>query len=115
MGKCCQPVNEVVRHVQELKLIGSGRERGAHDEVHLHSGKHRAKGVELSPQLPICTSVLHVQVGKEGVIGLLYCIMQGLVRGDDTLALAVHVPSKFLQQCSEQNDSISQRILQLFN
>ena len=32
----CEPVDEVVRHVEELKLVGRGGEGGAHDQMHLH-------------------------------------------------------------------------------
>ena len=32
----CEPVDEVVGHVEELELVGRRGEGGAHDEVHLH-------------------------------------------------------------------------------
>ena len=34
--KGCEPVDEVVGHVEELKLVGSWGKGGAHDQVHLH-------------------------------------------------------------------------------
>ena len=34
--KGCEPVDEVVGHVEELKLVGRWGEGGAHDQVHLH-------------------------------------------------------------------------------
>ena len=115
MGQGCQTVNEVVGHVQKLKLIGSGGECGAHDEVHLHGGEHGAQGVELCPELSVCAPVLHVQVGEESVIGLLDGVMQRLIGRDDALALAIHVPSQFFQERSEENDTVSQGVLQFFD
>ena len=32
----CEPVDEVVGHVEELKLVGRRGEGGAHDQMHLH-------------------------------------------------------------------------------
>ena len=34
--KGCEPVDEVVGHVEELKLVGRRGEGGAHYQVHLH-------------------------------------------------------------------------------
>ena len=115
MSQCREPVYQVVRHVQKLKLVGSGGEGRAHDEVHLHGGEHGAQGVQLGSELSVCAAVLHVQVGEECVVRLLDGVVQRLVGRHDTLPLAVHVSSKFFQKCAKKDDSIPQRILKFFN
>ena len=115
MGEGREPVDEVVRHVEELILVGGGAEGGAHDEMHLHCGQHRAQRVELSPQLAVSPRVVSVQAGQQTVVRLLDGVVQEIVGGDDPSPLVVHVPPQFLEQGSEQNDSISQGILQLFD
>ena len=47
VGQGRQPVDQVVGHVEELELVGSGREGGAHDQVHLDRRQHRAQRVQL--------------------------------------------------------------------
>ena len=115
VGEGGEPVDEVVSHVEELILVGSGAEGGAHDEMHLHRGQHRPQRVELGPQLPVSPGVVRVQAGQQAVVRLLDGVMQEVVGGDDPPPLVVHVPPQFLEQGSEQNDSISQGILQLFD
>ena len=115
MGEGREPVDEVVRHVEELVLVGSGAEGGAHDEMHLHCGQHRPQRVELGPQLPVSASVVSVQAGQQTVVCLLDGVVQEVVGGDGPSPLIVHVSPQLLEQGSEQNDSISQGILQLFD
>ena len=61
VGQGRQTVDQVVGHVEELELVGSGREGGAHDQVHLDRRQHRAQRVQLrsgilASTLDICTS-----------------------------------------------------------
>ena len=42
-----ESVNEMVGHVEELKLVCCAGECGAHDEVHLNGGQHSPQRVEL--------------------------------------------------------------------
>ena len=91
-----EPVNQMVGHVEELKLVGRGGEGGAHDEVHLYRWQHRAQGVELSPQLPVRGGVVSVQVGQETVVGLFYRLVQQVVGRHNAPPLIVHVPPQLL-------------------
>ena len=61
---------------------------------------------------PVSGVVLGVQAGEEGVIGLLDGVVQRLVRHHDPLALLVHVPPQLLEESPEENDAVSQRVLQ---
>ena len=101
MGEGSEPVDEMVRHVEELILVGGGAEGGAHDEVHLYCGEHGAQRVELSPQLPVSPSIVGVQAGQQTVVSLLDGVVQEVVGGDDPPPLVVHVPPQFLEQGSE--------------
>ena len=96
-----EPVNQMVSHVEELKLVGRGGEGRAHDEVHLDRGEHGAQGGQLGPQLPVSGGVVSVQVGQERVVRLLYRIVQQVVGRHDPPPLTVHVPPQFLQEGSE--------------
>ena len=101
VGQGRQSVDEMVGHVEELKLVGRGGEGGAHDEVHLDRGEHGAQGGQLGPQLPVSGGVVSVQVGQERVVRLLYRIVQQVVGRHDPPPLTVHVPPQFLQEGSE--------------
>ena len=115
VGEGCEPVNEMVGHVEELELVGRGGECGAHDEVHLDRGEHGAQGVELGPQLPVSVGVVSVQVGQQTVVRLLDGLVHQVVGGHDPPPLVVHVPPELLQQGPEQDHSVPQRVLQLLD
>ena len=137
----------MVGHVEELELVGSGGEGGAHDEVHLHlqdllflinilyllcSSLTVGNIVpsELSwersclkeaffskmpgtSKSPVSRVVLRVQAGEKRVVGLLDRLVQGLVGHHDPLPLLVHVAAQLLEEGAEENDAVSQRVLQL--
>ena len=71
-----ESVDQVVRHVQELELVGGAAEGGAHDEVHLHGRQHGPQGVQLGPELPVRARVLRVEVRQERVVSLFDCFMK---------------------------------------
>ena len=62
---------------------------------------------------PVSGVVLGVQAGEEGVISLLDGVVQGLVGHHDPLPLLVHVATQLLEQSSEEDDAVSERVLQL--
>ena len=64
MGQGRQTVDQVVGHVEELELVGSGREGGAHDQVHLDRRQHRAQRVQLRSSTLASASVHPSHVGQ---------------------------------------------------
>ena len=61
---------------------------------------------------PVSGVVLGVQAGEERVISLLDRVVQRLVRHHDPLTLLVHVPPQLLEERPEEDDAVSQRVLQ---
>ena len=76
VGEGRESVDQVVRHVEELELVGGAAEGGAHDQVHLHGRQHGPQGVQLGPELPVCARVVGVQVGEKRVVGLFDCFVK---------------------------------------
>ena len=105
----------MVGHVEELELVGSGGEGGAHDEVHLHRRQHRPQRVELGAQLPVRAGVARVEAGQEAVVRLLDRLVQEVVRGHEAAPLLVHVAAQLLQQRAEQDDAVAEGVLQLLD
>ena len=62
---------------------------------------------------PVSRVVLRVQAGEKRVVGLLDRLVQGLVGHHDPLPLLVHVAAQLLEEGAEENDAVSQRVLQL--
>ena len=75
---------------------------------------HCQKSKSLTPSFskPVSGVILGVQAGEERVISLLDRVVQGLVGHDDPLPLLVHVAAQLLEQRPEEDDSVSQRVLQ---
>ena len=72
----------------------------------------KSKSLTLSFSKPVSGVILGVQAGEERVISLLDRVVQGLVGHDDPLPLLVHVAAQLLEQRPEEDDSVSQRVLQ---
>ena len=75
---------------------------------------HCQKSKSLTPSFskPVSGVILGVQAGEERVISLLDRVVQGLIGHDDPLPLLVHVAAQLLEQRPEEDDSVSQRVLQ---
>ncbi len=58
MSKSCEPVNELIGHVDELVFVGSAGEGCTQDRMNLNGGKHRAQTVKLLLQFNVLARVL---------------------------------------------------------